>query len=329
MLPKTRVIALVTVAVIAMMEFGENNGRDFLQKALPSLTARDDFKCAMNADCIQYCGILHQGLINTHYLFSHGIDKFVYRSSQLCRFVDIELNYTVESKVNELAFQHGIDNTFVYMNKKTGNKISRYLKDSQCLDITERAQCSIAISKLQEFHRIQSAEYEEIKVFNFEAFISLFDSYIHDFACIYCNIYKKLLLQSLNIYHSIAPDLVLSLCHFDCHAGNFLFDSAGNASLIDFEHCKHFDARFDLASLVINCSLHDADAVKIWNLYFGRDLNFIEKSFMWNMCLLCAFYNIQWAIYIMHHGIDAANYLKANVKFILRHEHLYTERLNS
>lgn len=312
-------IASVTAVVTVMTALGKSKGRDRSVRSLPLLCIENEIKSVLATDRVRICGIMHKGHINTHILFIADDQKYLYRTSWGADYFDIETDYSAEATANRFAAYQKIDGTFIYLNKKTGSKISYYLDDSHVLDEHDQKQLSDCVSILKKFHNASFETFPITQELDFERLLNKYHELIKQYAPLHCEYYEDFFAITKKIFQSIKHQIVYSGCHFDCHQGNFLFDLSGKIHLIDYEHCKRFDYRFDLASLSINCYFDKKSTESMWDEYYERSLVPSEKVFLWKMCVLCAFYNIQWAIYAEKNNIDAAPYIRTNAKIIGRY----------
>ena len=302
-----------------MTELGKENGRDLFERSLPLLSMENNIKSILAARTVQFCRIVQEGHTNVQLLFIADSKKYIYRTACCAEYCDIEIDYSAEAAVNSFAAAHGIDNTFVHLNANNGDKIAHYLDNSHVLDESCWNQLSSSIAVLRKFHSNALSSYPLTAYLDFERLLSQYDVIIRSCAAKYCAYYSELFALAKDLYHSIQREIQYSACHFDCHQGNFLFDSSESVNLIDYEHCKYFDSRFDLASLAVNCNLNKCNAEKMWAEYYGNQISKKEIAFLWKMCILCAFYNIQWAIYVQLNNIEAKQYIQSNIKYIGRY----------
>ena len=227
----------------------------------------------------------------------------------------LDISYYREQKINYLANIYNIDSTFININVNDGTKISKYINNSHELNLNNDLEVKKAIILLKKFHDIPTELI--VDKFNYKKYCVEMDKKIFYFCQEYYPIYNDIYKNIKYIYEDIEPIIDNKICHLDCHCGNFLIDECGNINLIDFEFSNVFDSRFDIASFCVNANMNIEERYKIYQIYYNYDKN-INHQILEKFCLINAFYNLQWGIFVKMCGINSDNYVIQNIKFILR-----------
>lgn len=237
---------------------------------------------------------IKQGLTNLSFRFSIADDEYVYRHPGPGS--DKITNRKAEAYAEEIVSEAGIDNTFIFEDPETGWKISHYVSDFRNLDYHNWEDVELAMQLARKLHSLDAdCNYDfdihqdtlnTLKLLNashraeFKDFDELFNNaeLLNDLAMQHCA--KRV------------------LCHNDFYPPNFLIKPNREVELIDWEYAGMSDFASDIAVFICCCEDYSYDdALKIYELYFGRQLTSEELFHFVAFSCVVAFHWLIWAMY--------------------------------
>lgn len=253
---------------------------------------------------------IKQGLTNTSFYFTAahsklGGSKFVYRHPGVG--TSDYINRESETFSMSIAKQLGLDDTFIYMDKKEGWKLSRYIEHVRTLDYHNDKQVDQALSMMRKLHEanIQSG----FRFGTWEKSLEFVEKIRHrgraDFAD-----FQNLLDMMETLYKLTKGDGIGErLCHCDCYDPNFLIDEDDKMYLIDWEYSGNDDPATDLGTFICCSDYTEDEAIQVIRRYVGRELTDVEYRHYLAYVALAAYYWYVWAIYQTSVGNNVGEYL--------------------
>jgi thiamine kinase-like enzyme len=210
-----------------------------------------------------------------------------------------------ETVSQRIAFDLGIDRTFVYEDPEEGWKISRFVEGALELDYDDWRQVGEAMALARRLHSCGRATRWTFDVYDRAMdIVALFagsqTAAFRDFSE----------LQALAALHDdvVSDGVSLCLCHDDMYAPNFLVSDEG-VQLIDWEYSACSDYANDLGTFIC-CSRYGIDeAKKVLSLYFLREPTDKELRHCFAYVGLCSFYWFVWALYKESKGETVGEWL--------------------
>lgn len=248
--------------------------------------------------------VIKQGLTNLSFKFSLNGKEYIYRHPGVG--TDAYISRKSEAFSMEIAKKLNLDNTVIKISGDEGWKISKFIKNARCLDYHNEQEVVQAIKMIRALHDA--------------AVISEYDFDIWKRTC---NLIDKTkaahkdfddydLLKSImtKLYEYIKKDNVpWVLCHCDCYDPNFLLDENNQMTLIDWEYSGNDDPANDLGTFIC-CSDYTYDeALKIFDMYYGRMPTFEELRHNIAYVAVASYYWYVWAIYQESLGNTVGHYL--------------------
>lgn len=236
---------------------------------------------------------IKKGMTNTSFRFEVDGKRYVYRHPGYGS--DEITNRRAEARFQEVARDLGLDSTFVHEDPEKGWKISRYIEGARDLDYHDWDDVARAMKMIRRLHEsgldcgfvkdmhedtlLQIKLLDERRRTQFKDFGELLD-----------------LADSLN-KDVMADGLAPVPCHNDFYDQNFLITDQG-MDLIDWEFAGMSDYASDLAVFIACCPDYTyEDALKIYGLYFGRDLTERELFHCVAYTAVVSFHWFVWALY--------------------------------
>lgn len=253
---------------------------------------------------------IKQGLTNTSFYFTAannkiGGAKFVYRHPGVG--TSDYINRESECFSMDVAKRLGLDDTFIYMDKEAGWKLSRYIENARTLDYHNEQQVETALGMMRKLHEANIKS--KFRFGTWERSLEFVEKIRQkgrdDFAD-----FQNLLDMMEALYKLTKSDGIEErLCHCDCYDPNFLLDVNDKMYLIDWEYSGNDDPATDLGTFICCSDYTEEEAVKIFRIYAGHDLSDIELRHYYAYVALAAYYWYVWAIYQTSVGNNVGEYL--------------------
>lgn len=264
--------------------------------------------------------VLKKGMTNCSFAFTCNKDgnKYVYRHPGSGTEAFISRNSEYFSM--QIAKQLNIDSTFIYMHPTEGWKLSLYIENARVLDYHNPKELEQAVQLLARLHdaNVQSEfsyrlwdqandflqKLQELRKDNTPDFYSLRDRI-------------KTLYELAN--QDGWPEC---LNHCDALAANFLIDSKGNMTLIDWEYSGQGDTAQDLGSFIACSDMNYEEAIYAISKYLGHTPTKDELRHFLAYTAIASYCWYLWAIYQEANGIDTGDFLD----LWYRYSYLYSEK---
>lgn len=244
------------------------------------------------------------GLTNLSFSFDVDGVKYIYRHPGVGTQEYIDRKS--EEFAQNIAKENELDNTFIYMDKDSGWKLSYFIEDVRLLDYHNDRDVTQALKVLKKLHNLEITEGVTFDIWkkNEEFIASIKDKGRHDFEefdILYRNM-KKLfnILEQDNI-----PKI---LCHNDFYDPNILFKD-GACYLIDWEYAGLNDPAGDLGTFIACSDYTFEEAMEVIQQYKGRELTQQEKAHFLGYIAVMSYYWFLWAIFQESNGSLIGEYL--------------------
>ena len=260
-------------------------------------------KC--NEEDIKEIKPIKMGMTNTSFKFSYNGNSYVYRHPG--PGTELIINRKSEFDSMKIAKELGLDDTYIYMDKDSGWKISKFIDEVKILDYADKKNVKRAISMLKKLHTSGKKTDFKFNIFdeieNFK--IKIKNSHRDDF--------EDMNLMNDKIYRLksfIEKDSVSEcLCHRDSYDMNFLIDKKDKMYLIDWEYSAMSDPAGDIGCF-ITCSNYSFDeAIDVIKEYFDGNPTDEELRHYIAYLAVSSFYWFLWAINQEIQGKSIGEYL--------------------
>lgn len=248
---------------------------------------------------------IKMGMTNTSFKFSYNEKSYVYRHPG--PGTELIINRKSEFDSMKIAKELGLDDTYIYMDKDNGWKISRFIDDVKILDYSDKENVKKAISMLKKLHtsgyetNFKFNIFDEIENFKIKIKNSHRDDF-EDMNLMNDKIYKlKEFLDKDNVKNCI--------CHCDSYDLNFLMDNKDKMYLIDWEYSAMSDPAGDIGCF-ITCSKYSfEESIEIIKEYFDGNPTDKELRHYVAYVAVSSFYWFLWAINQEIQGKNIGEYL--------------------
>lgn len=247
---------------------------------------------------------LKSGMTNKSFLFQVNGRHYICRIPGLG--TELLINRQEESEVYEAIRPLDLSEHIIYMNGRTGYKISEYYegaRNSRADNWEDVAACMAAL------HRLHDSGLTVDHDFDIRERISFYERL--------CSAHGGTLFEDYETVRGWMEELMdrldrlgrpKALAHIDSVADNFLFLPDGSVRLIDWEYSGMCDPLIDISMCSIY-SYYDEEAVeKLMDIYFGRPAIEEERLAVYSYIALGGFLWSLWAVYKASLGEEFGEY---------------------
>ena len=237
---------------------------------------------------------LKEGYMNLTFRFKVAGNEYTYRHPG--PGTEEITNRHAEAYAERIAGEAGIDGTFIYEDPETGWKLSHYLDGCRPVDYHNWDDVAQAMELARKLHGLDAdCGYDfDLHEDTLHTISMLKEKQLNEFDDF------ELLREQANRFNELAKRVGARrvLCHNDFYPPNFLIDPQGGMQLLDWEFTGMSDYASDPAVFICCCEDYSyEDALRIFELYFGRELS--NEELMHCMAFTCvvAFHWLAWALY--------------------------------
>lgn len=261
----------------------------------------------VSVDAITNIEALKKGMTNRSFLFSCQGEKYIMRipgegTGKL-------INREQEAAVYRRLGDRDICDDIIYIDPKSGYKITRYFEGTRVCDPLVEADLRRCMEKLRSFHRLGLQVGHTFDIFGqIEFYESLWNghpSVYRDYART-----KEKILSLRSYIEQHAEPYVLT--HIDAVPDNFLFVSGGDGAeqirLIDWEYAGMQDPHVDIAMFCIY-ALYDRQQVDhLIDLYFENACSREKRIKIYCYIACCGLLWSNWCEYKQQLGVEFGEY---------------------
>lgn len=242
--------------------------------------------------------IINAGLTNVSFAFECKDQKYVYRhpGGTAGNLIDRRAELYAQMTARNI----GIDKSVITMDP-SGWKVSYYVENARNCDLEQSdEQLATAMQYLRELHAIVPDE--AIKVFDNVAegkkLMAIASATKGNLAREFAEIVAKV----ERLYPMVQADArhlgySLVLCHNDVYEPNYLYDSAGEIYLIDWEYAGMNYAANDIGCILSRYDWSDVQIERYLKAFVGRELTDEEHRYYMAFLPISAFYWFCWGLY--------------------------------
>ena len=257
---------------------------------------------------------IKQGLTNFSFRFKVGEQEYVYRHPG--EGTEKIINRKSETFTQRVAYELGIDRTYIYEDERAGWKISRYIPDCEPLDYHDKDQVKQAMAMIRRLHGcgVTSAWDFDIHADTLKQIGLLNDGRRTSFAD-----FEELLALAERLNAVVKADgLAPVLSHNDFYDANFLV-RGDEMYLIDWEYAGMSDYASDLAVFICCSDYTYEQALEVLELYFERPLTPGELLHCVAYLSVVSFHWFVWALYRDMCGDPVGEFLYLWYKYTKRY----------
>lgn len=245
------------------------------------------------------------GLTNTSFRFTCRGQKYVYRHPGIG--TETYIRRESEAFSMNVARDLQLDNTFIYMDREKGWKLSHYIENSHTLNYRNPREVKKALAMMKKLH--DAGIRSEFDFDIWQTTLSFIEKISvrgrQDFQD-----FESLHRKMQTVYRLTEEDQVEKrLCHCDCYDPNFLVGEDGSMYLIDWEYSGNDDPAGDLGTFICCSDYTWEEAAAVLEQYFGRPLTAPEFRHCIGYISIASYYWFIWAIYQESIGNPVGEYL--------------------
>lgn len=242
------------------------------------------------ADIHSICAI-NGGLTNVSFKFNVEEQTYVYRHPGVSSSNFI--NRQSEEFTQKIAYQLGIDKTFIAMDVSEGWKISHFMKNCKPLSYANKHDLKSVMEMLKRLHDCKVSSPYEINTF-LEA-ERLLNIASHKSSALLLD-FKPLKDKIEKLYHLTELDgFPKTLCHNDTYNVNFLVNDK-EINIIDWEYSGYGDPANDIGSIICRHPFTDEEIDELLQFYFGRDITPKEYRHFMAYIAISGWYWFCWSL---------------------------------
>lgn len=248
---------------------------------------------------------LRQGITNLSCHFTVRDKEYVYRHPGIGTEKIVDRH--AEFAALHLAQQLGLDSTFVTGDPVVGWKISRFIPNTRNLDVANDHELKQAMSMGRKLH---DSPLVLDRAFDFISEGIKFEKILEESGPIDVPGYSELRQKVIRLKEFADADgFPITPSHNDFFPLNFLIDTEGNLSLIDWEYAGMSDIASDFGTMVVCAQLTREQADRALGFYFDREPTQRERRHFWSYVVFAGWCWYVWALAKQAEGDDVGEWL--------------------
>lgn len=209
-----------------------------------------------------------KGLTNESFTFNiKNKGKYVLRVPN--ETTSLLVNRKEEAEVYNSIQSFGISDDIVYIDDKTGIKISKFINDAHTLQLDDTEDIKLALNKLKALHtsgiRVNHEFNLRERIFYYEKLRCTQSKYP------FYKLIKSNILRLLDIIEQYPKEY--TICHIDANCDNFLITSDKEVYLIDFEYAGMQDPNLDIAMICLYSRLERSAIDTLIDCYYNYSVS--------------------------------------------------------
>ena len=264
------------------------------------------------------------GMTNHSFIFTYDSIKYIMRIPG--EGTDKMIDRENEFRVYEIISNLNISDDVIYIDPKTGYKVTKYLETARVCDPFDIKDVKACMKKLREFHNMKLSVDHTFDIFErIEYYESLWltpDSYFSDYKEIKDNV-----MSMKKFIDSISKDRALT--HIDAVPDNFLFEETGKEQrirLIDWEYSGMQDPHVDIAMFAVY-AMYDKEQIEtLIDCYFDsprHDCSQATRKKIYAYIAMCGMLWSNWCEYKSHMGVEFGEYSLRQYRFAKDYYRIY------
>ena len=293
------------------------DGQDFLQSKNLNLIAH---VFDISVKDIKNVVISKKGMTNRSFTFEIGDKKYIMRIPG--EGTEALINRSQEYEVYQIVSKLGISDKVIYMDPKTGIKITEFFVGSHNCDCENDEEVKRCVKKLHEFHDMKLSVNFEFDIFGqikyYEKLMGGVSLY-SDYEEVKNNVFA--LKPFIDKVH-----LPFQLCHIDSVPDNFLINGE-QIKLIDWEYASNQDPHIDIAMFAIYCGYNKTQLDKLINIYFDNKCDELTRYKIYAYVSMAGLLWSNWCEYKYHLGVEFGEYSLSQYRYGKEYSRLVLEYL--
>lgn len=247
---------------------------------------------------------LKSGMTNKSFLFQ------VQKKHYICRIpgpgTELLINRMEEAAVYETIRPLDLSEHIIYMNGRTGYKISEYYEGARNAQADNWEDLTACMDSL---HRLHDSGLAVDHSFDVRERILFYERLCTAHGGTLFEDYETVRSWMMELLDRLdALDRPKTLAHIDSNTDNFLMLPDGSVRLIDWEYSGMCDPLIDISMCALYSYFDEGAVAKLMQVYFGRDASEEEHLVVWSYLALGGFLWALWAVYKASLGEEFGEY---------------------
>ena len=266
--------------------------------------------------------ISKKGMTNRSFTFEVNNKKYIMRipgegTEQL-------INRKQEYEVYQIVSKLGISDRVIYMDPKTGIKVTEFFENSHNCDPENDEEVALCMKKLHAFHDMKLSVNFEFDIFGqilyYEKLMGGTSLY-PDYEEVKANVFA--LKPFIDKEH-----LPYQLCHIDSVPDNFLLGEK-EIKLIDWEYASNQDPHVDIAMYAIYSCYKKPQIDRLIDHYFNNQCPELIRYKIYAYVAMAGLLWSNWCEYKYHLGVEFGEYSLCQYRYGKEYSKLVLEYLKS
>ena len=270
--------------------------------------------------------VLKKGMTNRSFMFRIANERYIMRIPG--EGTDQLINRQQEAEVFQTISGLGFCDDPVYINPKTGYKITKFIDGVRVCDSESIADVERCMKKLKEFHQMRLTVPHTFDIFGqIEFYESLWDgspSVYRDYVKT-----KEAVLSLRKYIDTVKKDYCLT--HIDAVPDNFLFyptESGEGLQLTDWEYAGMQDPHVDIAMFCIYSLYDRAQCDQLIDIYFEGQCDICTRIKIYCYIAACGLLWSNWCEYKRKLGVEFGEYSLRQYRFAKEYYRYAKEMMN-
>lgn len=266
--------------------------------------------------------VLKKGMTNRSFLFSCRDKRYIMRIPG--EGTDMLINREQEASVYSVISDKNICDTILYMNPRTGYKITEFIEGARVCDPADAEDLKKCMGQLRAFHEQKLHVGHTFDIFGqldfYESLWGGQKSAYRDYAKT-----KENVLALKPFIDAHVEDWCLT--HIDAVPDNFLFTTNGEIRLIDWEYAGMQDPHVDIAMFCIYALYNKRQVNRLINLYFENACPRETRIKIYCYIAVCGLLWSNWCEYKRSLGVEFGEYSLRQYRYAKDYYKLVQEEL--
>lgn len=257
---------------------------------------------------------MKMGMTNHSFRFLHKGQTYIIRVPG--EGTDHLIDREEEARICDLIQGTGICEDIVFVDSRTGIKITRFIEGARTCDPYNWDEVSLCMKKLREFHEMELHSDKKFDIFErIDFYESLWNGQASQYSD-YCETKRNVV--GLKAYID-AQNVKLILAHIDAVPDNFLLFSDGERGdqirLIDWEYAGMQDPHVDVAMFCIYAMYDRACVDRLINIYFAGECPIRTRIKIYCYIAACGLLWSNWCEYKRDLGVEFGIYAEKQYQY--------------
>lgn len=265
-------------------------------------------------DEITDISVLKKGMTNRSFVFTYKNKTYIIRLP-VDDYKDF-MNYGQEAKNYKAVENSDVADKVIYLNEKTGLKISEYMKDMHFCNPQNQKDVEMCMKKLRQFHEKKFKVQHDFDLFKT---IDYFENLWNGSGSIYSDYAetKKNIFSLKDFIDSQKKDK--TLVHIDAVHDNFMMpdnsDDWNKIRLIDWEYAGMQDPHLDLAMFCLYAMYNREQVDNLISTYFAEGCEKTTRLKIYSYIAIAGLLWSNWCEYKIKNGVEFGEYSIRQYRF--------------